>query len=121
MSSVDPNTALTPADRARLARLLGMIGSAHDNEALNAARLANRLVRDRRMQWADVLNVPTATDPLADWRAAAAACVRSPPGILTTWERDFARSLVSFPRCTDKQLGVLRRLFDKVMLGEAVA
>ena len=30
---------LPPADAIRLAKLLGMVGSAHDGEALNAARL----------------------------------------------------------------------------------
>lgn len=38
--------ALDNTTRTRLVRLLGMIGSQHDGEALNAARLANKLVRD---------------------------------------------------------------------------
>ena len=37
-----------------LARLLGMMGSAHDGEALKAARIADRLVRDAGCTWFDV-------------------------------------------------------------------
>jgi hypothetical protein len=53
------SAAMAPADRERLARLLGMIGSAHDGEALNAARLADRLIRDR-----DVCPMPDDADCL---------------------------------------------------------
>lgn len=42
-------------DRDRLAKLLGMMGSAHDGEALNAARMAHTLVRQAGMTWEDVL------------------------------------------------------------------
>jgi hypothetical protein len=43
-------------DRKRLAQFLGMVGSAHDGEALNAVRLANKLLQKLKLQWADVLN-----------------------------------------------------------------
>jgi hypothetical protein len=41
--------------KKRLIALLGMIGSNHDGEALNAARLAQRLIGALEMTWEDVL------------------------------------------------------------------
>ena len=42
--------------RTRLARLLGMMGSQHDGEALNAARLADKLVREQGITWFNVIS-----------------------------------------------------------------
>lgn len=42
-------------DRHRLSRLLGMMGSNADGEALNAARAADRLVRQHGLTWPDVI------------------------------------------------------------------
>ncbi len=36
---------------SRLAKLLGMVGSNQDGEALNAARLADNLVRQHGITW----------------------------------------------------------------------
>lgn len=47
---------LAPKQQARLIQLLGMMGSAHDGEVVNAARLAIKLVRDAKMDWGSVLN-----------------------------------------------------------------
>jgi hypothetical protein len=46
---------MEPDKKKRLISLLGMIGSAHDGEALNAARLAQRLIGALEMTWEDVL------------------------------------------------------------------
>jgi hypothetical protein len=43
-------------DRERLARLLGMLGSVHAGEIVNAARLAVRLVKDSELTWEQVVN-----------------------------------------------------------------
>jgi len=40
-------------DRSRLAQVLGMMGSAHDGEALNAARLAVRMLKEARVDLAE--------------------------------------------------------------------
>lgn len=47
---------MEPEKRTRLAQLLGMLGSAHDGEVLNAARLACRLIGSEAMTWTQVLN-----------------------------------------------------------------
>jgi hypothetical protein len=38
-------------DRTRLSHLLGMLGSAHDGEIINAARAAEKLRRDASLTW----------------------------------------------------------------------
>lgn len=50
---------MTPEIRARLVRLLGMLGSAHDGERANAAALADRLVRGLGLTWTDVVRPPS--------------------------------------------------------------
>jgi hypothetical protein len=45
-------------DRSRLTRLLGMTGSAHDGEVVNAARLAHQMVRQANLGWDEVLIEP---------------------------------------------------------------
>jgi len=42
-------------DRERLARVLGMLGSSHDGEVLNAARLAVRIVKESGSIWEQVI------------------------------------------------------------------
>jgi hypothetical protein len=43
-------------DRERLALVLGMMGSAHDSKALNAARLAVRMAKEAELAWPEVLD-----------------------------------------------------------------
>jgi len=43
-------------DRERLAMILGMLGSAHDGEVVNAARLAVRMLKEARLTWPQVLD-----------------------------------------------------------------
>jgi hypothetical protein len=45
-------------DRQRLARLLGMCGSSHDGEVVNAARLAIQMLKKASMSWEEVLIPP---------------------------------------------------------------
>jgi hypothetical protein len=59
-------------DRGRLAAVLGMTGSAGDGEALNAARMANRMVREVGTTWPAVLQVDE-IDRLLSINAALAA------------------------------------------------
>jgi hypothetical protein len=112
-----------PADRAKLAAVLGMIGSAHDGEALNAARLADRLVRQTGLTWRDILSeppgqLPTPRLPMS-WRDTVSACLRR-PAHLSAWEAQFLRSLARFPRLSARQTACLRSIADRV-LAEAAA
>jgi len=47
--------SLDPSTLQRLIRLLGMLGSAHDGEVANAGRLADRLIRQHGVTWAQVV------------------------------------------------------------------
>ncbi len=44
------------ADLTQLRKLMGMTGSDSDGEALNALRMANRLLKKSDLSWADVLD-----------------------------------------------------------------
>ena len=113
--------ALAEADRDRLARLLGMLGSAFDGEVANAGRLADKLVRGAGLSWPDIIApaLPspehehcgdTAADPLrGDWRAMAATCTRF-PHLIDKWEWQFLGGLHRFPRLSAKQRTILIRI-----------
>ncbi len=117
---------LTPADLNKLAGILGMLGSEHAGERDNAARLANRLVRGKGLEWADLLAPrvpqrppqPNATQPshypACGWRAELQACL-SRPDLLSAWEADFCRTLRDRRLSpTPRQLTKLAEAFAKV-------
>jgi hypothetical protein len=115
---VRPVSALAEADRDKLARLLGMLGSDHLGEVANAGRLADKLVRSAGLTWPDIiapaLSPPDTNeldaDPIgADWRRTAAACSRYPL-LLNKWEAEFIASLLRFPRLSAKQRECLMKI-----------
>jgi hypothetical protein len=61
-------SALPVATRAKLAKLLGMLGSEHRGERDAAGQAANRLVLKSGLSWAQILDAPP--DDNADARAA---------------------------------------------------
>ena len=64
-------SALDPAAASRLAKLLGLTGSAHDGEALAAARMASKLRKSLGLQGQDIIRLPPAQRTRHDegWRA----------------------------------------------------
>jgi len=50
-------------DRVRLVKVLGMLGSQHDGEVVAAARLAQYMLGQAKMSWADLLNVKPGEEP----------------------------------------------------------
>jgi hypothetical protein len=48
-------TPLEPAARAKLVKVLGLLGSGHDGEILTAARQAERLRAERGRTWDDLI------------------------------------------------------------------
>jgi hypothetical protein len=107
--------ALQPSDCEHLAKLLGMLGSAHLGERDNAARAAHRLVQQHRITWFDVVvmrqpDTDPAIDPIgADWRRTAAACSRY-QHLLNRWEAEFLVALPRFPRLSFKQRAILLKI-----------
>jgi hypothetical protein len=125
---------LTDRDRGRLIQCLGMIGSAHDGEALNAARLANQSVQSTGLTWPDVINPPSSPpshptrprysyvprDWPTRWRWLACACLDS-GRVLHRDDRRFLQGIVRRV-CTPSadQLGALRAIAaDVLVMAEA--
>jgi hypothetical protein len=54
---------MSKLDRKRLVKVLGMLGSRHDGEALNAARTAHAMLSQANMSWNDLLGVKPGEEP----------------------------------------------------------
>lgn len=90
---------MTPAQREKLAKLLGMMGSSFDGEVLAAARAASALVRGAGLTWVDVLSTASPVLPPrkpgaegCPWQAIAEECLDYVDN-LNDWEIDFLESI----------------------------
>ena len=110
--------ALTPADRAKLAAILGRLGSDFDVERAAAGLLATRFVREHGLTWPAVLAAPapaTPPPPSTDWHRRAAWCAERAE-LLSLWEANFLASMGRRHKPpTDKQAAVLDRLARRRM------
>jgi hypothetical protein len=139
-------SALTVAiDRAKLAKVLGLIDSPVDGEALAAARAAAQMVRGAGLTWSDVIAAPALpprvrepVDDRAEPRDRAdhhdGVPDREPiditnaieicldyPSALSRWERGFVASLRFQRGLTAKQLLILERCARKSIEAGRVA
>jgi hypothetical protein len=111
-------SALSAAERQRLAAILARLASPFDGEVTAAGLAAARFIRDRGLTWQDVIH-PSAGltanhNTIQPWRDIVADCLRQ-PGSLRPWERDFLRSLAGFVRISAKQRSVLGQIADRVL------
>jgi hypothetical protein len=110
----------------RLAKLCGMLGSAHDGERAAAALKADQLVRAHGLTWGQLL-VPTQRQLISPSAAPAGsiaqklALCRQHLSSLTEWERGFVLSLHQFRRLSEKQLRVLNRIAEEISEGRRAA
>jgi hypothetical protein len=114
-------SALPATDRAKLAKLLGMLGSAHPGERDAAALAAHRLVVQAGLTWKQVVTPPPIEKRLPDlgtWRATVAQCFAH-SGSLRAWEVTFLRDLPGFRRLSTKQRYLLKEIADRVLKREA--
>jgi hypothetical protein len=124
--------ALPLADRDRLARILGMLGSDYPGERDNAARMAAAFVRERGTTWPDILGArplddpatrpqPSTDDPLTLFRSLDRCCqfVLAQTPLLNDWEREFVQRLPGFTRLSEKQTAILRRLVVRAIAAGA--
>jgi hypothetical protein len=101
---------MSTLDRDRLGKLLGMLGSDHDGEVVNAARAADRLVRASGLRWPDIAMPAPPGSP----RDPIEFCL-SRHAVLTAWESQFLHSLRSQNyRVTVKQNLVVERIVQKI-------
>ena|SRR5690349_23728372 len=113
---------LPPVLADKLAKVLGMLGSAHDGEVAAAGRRADAMVKGAGLTWGQVI-APAAPQPphrpSRRWQRPASAsdtaalCLKWPE-VLTDWETDFCRSIVGRRRVSAKQTAVLARIARKV-------
>src|SRR5262245_42674407 len=91
---------LSEHDRTRFVRLLAVAsGSAFEGEAVNAVRLAGRLLNDRGVSWDQVISSTgerqhrhQSSSPRRSWRDVVADCLAKPE-LLTPRESNFLRSM----------------------------
>jgi hypothetical protein len=113
-------------DREKLAKTLGMLGSAHDGEIAAAGRAAEAMVRNAGLTWRDVvfppLPNPRPQPPDEMSFSATIMFLVVNQAALTAWEQDFVRSVRAqkYPP-TQKQREVLNRIVEKVRRGTARA
>jgi hypothetical protein len=104
---------VSASDRSTIAKLLGLIGSNHDAEALAAARKAHALLKARNGTWPEVLGLGEAP-PEPDHAALARDLLGRGKGICTRWEMDFLRGVLAFKALSDQQRRTLDGIRDKV-------
>lgn len=104
---------LSATDRSTIAKLLGLIGSAHDAEALSAARKAHELLRAKGGTWPDLLGLE-ALPPEPDHVALARELLGKGRGICTGWEMGFLRGILAFKTLSTQQRQTLDGIREKV-------
>jgi hypothetical protein len=107
--------------RERLARVLGMLGSEHDGEALAAARAAEMIRRQMGATWSELLTEPPPpskphrptyrASPARTWRDTCAELVKH-KGCRNRWEVGFVSRLPDSRVLSAKQ----RRILDEIAL-----
>lgn len=104
---------LTASDRALLSKLLGLTGSDHDGEALNAARKAAQLVRERGMTWPAILGLDE-LPPEPEHIALARDLLGRGKQVCTSWEMRFLRGVLGFKTLSSQQRQTLDGIAAKV-------
>lgn len=106
---------ITATDKSTISKLLGLIGSHHDAEALAAARKAAQLVKDKGATWQEVLGLATMpAPPMADHLTEARDLFTRGRRHLTTWERNFLLGIMSHSTLKPKQAESLEAIRLKV-------
>jgi hypothetical protein len=131
--------------RRKLIALLGMIGSVHDGEVLNAAKMAQRLLGSMGLSWEEAFGnssggesrsyqdgyndgyrrglaeghaTATVRPKPATWNGFARNLLRDYSDDMSDWENGFVESFVErgWSQPTPKQRAVFERIADKLDL-----
>jgi hypothetical protein len=112
-------SSLSANDRTKLIKFLGLLGSTHAGERDSAGLAAQRLMRQRGLSWAPVLNPPQGEYKLPElgkWRVTCRRLLEKPQA-LKPWELGFVRDLPCFGRISVKQRYILKEIADRVLGG----
>jgi hypothetical protein len=112
---------LSPADRTRLVKLLGLLGSNHAGERDAAGLAAQRFIKSRGISWDDALSISRTnrhSSDEAEWRVTCRK-LRDKTHALRPWEVGFVSGLPRFNRLSDKQRRILNEIADRVLGGGA--
>jgi hypothetical protein len=112
-------TALSKAERAKLAKILASATADHPAEASDAVLLACKLIAARGLNWSQVLSPPVPDRPVPErgtWRKTVAQLAQAPT-LLYSWEKTFLTDLPKFRRLSTKQRYCLKTIADRI-LGE---
>jgi hypothetical protein len=111
---------VTPLERDRLSKLLGMLGSHHDGEVACAGRMAHALIVAAGTTWPELLGVSDAPVPtIREWREPRCKndildrCADF-EHVLSPWERQFIVSIAARKQLSAKQAAVIDRILDKI-------
>jgi hypothetical protein len=104
-----------------LRKLVGIMeratGSDFDNEKLVALGMARRLLTQRNLSWADVLNAESPVvppQPPRTWRDVATEIITNAAHLISSWEEGFLQTIITRTRrMSPKQEQILRQLADK--------
>ena len=113
-ATLDPTTA------ERLAKLLGMCGSAHAGERAAAAAKADQLLRSLNLTWHDVIVAPpTAPAESLPWRYMVEWCSER-QAQLRPREREFIESMLEWRRePSERQRTWLADIYSRLSGAEA--
>lgn len=106
---------ITATDRTTISKLLGLIGSAHDAEALSAARKAHQLLKAKGATWPELLGLATTPPPPEpEHLQEARDLLTRGKGHLTKWERNFLLGIMSRTTLQVKQMESLDAIRVKI-------
>ena len=121
---------LSARDRDKLVRVLGLLASDKDGERAAAAWTAARMLRDRGLDWDNLIpralappeapsqHQPRQSAPLYPW-SSMLAFILDRPHYLTQWELHFATDMACRWKISPKQAGVLAKIYDRLAMTEA--
>ena len=105
--------SLHASDLQKLAKLLGMIGSAHDGEALSAARKAHQLITSKGETWHNAFGVSEIAAPSPVHCSIATDLLRH-KAYMTDFERRFLIGIMAYTKLSPKQVETLEIIRQKV-------
>jgi len=105
--------SLHQSDLQKLAKLLGMIGSAHDGEVLSAARKAHQLITSKGETWHNAFGVSEMAAPSPVHCSIATNLLRH-KAHMTDFERRFLIGIMAHAKLSTKQAQTLETIRVKV-------